>query len=149
MIACASAGTLAGAGSQRKDSLPRVRCSSCDDDSRCNVSAAKTEHSELLEVTQTVLNLIKLSRTQKYRRPHVAAMLAIKRLLSHTTNADHLDLGQSPFGQWCLQALHSSVRELRIAAGSVMSEPAFHYRELMAAGGLCQSFFKRLLPPLT
>lgn len=124
MIACASVGTLIEAdnrgGSRDKDSLPRVKCSSCDDDSKCNVPSTTGEHPELLEAIQTVSNLIKLPRTQNYRRPRVAAMLAIKRLLSHTANADHLDLANSPFGQWCLQALHSSIRELRIAAGSVM-----------------------------
>ena len=60
-----------------------------------------------------------MPRIQKYRRPRVAAMLALKRLLSHTSNIDYLDLATSPFGQWCLQVLHSSVRELRVAAGSV------------------------------
>ena len=67
----------------------------------------------------TIASLIKLPKTQKQRRPRVTAMLALKRLLSHTTNLDHLNLATSPFGQWCFQALHSSIRELRVAAGFV------------------------------
>ncbi len=96
-----------------------MKCTLCDDDSRCRFAAVTSEDADTEEAICTIASLIKLPKTQKYRRPRVAAMLALKRLLSHTTNADHLDLATSPFGQWCLQALHSTIRELRIAAGSV------------------------------
>lgn len=49
-------------------------------------------------------------------------MLALKRLLSHTVVEEHLDMTTSTFGQWCLQALRSSIRDLRIAAGLVGRE---------------------------
>lgn len=88
-------------------------------DMKGNYASAPWEGSESAEMFSTIVSLIKLSKTQKIRRPRVAAMLALKRLLSHTVMEEHLDLATSAFGQWCLQALHSSTRELRIAAGLV------------------------------
>ena len=44
-------------------------------------------------------------------------MLATKRTLSHCEEQAHLDLTASVLGQCCLQALRSSSRDLRIAAG--------------------------------
>lgn len=119
LLSCASAGTLSEAPSQEINSTQQMKCALCDEDSRCHSVAMTTDEADSEELIYTIANLIKLPKTQNYRRPRVAAMLALKRLLSHTTNADHLDLATSPFGQWCLQALHSSIRELRIAAGSV------------------------------
>ena len=77
------------------------------------------ESAESEAVFSTITGLMKLPKSSKFRRPRVAAMLALKRLLSHTAKEELLDLTNSSFGQWCLQALHSSLRELRIAAGSV------------------------------
>lgn len=86
---------------------------------RDNNICAPWEGSGSEEVFSTIASLVKLPKTKKFRRPRVAAMLALKRLLSHTVKEEHLDLTTSAFRQWCLQALHSSIRELRIAAGSV------------------------------
>ena len=47
-------------------------------------------------------------------------MMALGRVLSHTNEEQHLSLATSTFGQWCLQALQSSMRELRIAAGRTL-----------------------------
>ena len=63
------------------------------------------------------VKLLKLPKLQKHRRPRVAAMLALKCFLSHTANEENFDLKTSLVGQWCLQALRSSIRELRVAAG--------------------------------
>ena len=49
-------------------------------------------------------------------------MVASKRLLTHTANTDYHDLAQSIYGQWCLQALRASARDLRIAAGFACHE---------------------------
>ncbi|KAH8711053.1 Protein kinase rad3 [Beauveria bassiana] len=54
------------------------------------------------------------------RRPRVAAMLALRRVLLHCEDATALNLETSALGQWCLQSLNSSIRELRIAAGRVI-----------------------------
>lgn len=48
-------------------------------------------------------------------------MIALRRLIQHCTDEGTLDLEQSALGQWCLQALQSSLRELRIAAGRAVT----------------------------
>lgn len=55
------------------------------------------------------------------RRPRVIAMIALRRLVVHSRDAEMLDLEKSALGQWCLQALQSSLRELRIAAGRAIT----------------------------
>lgn len=102
--------------SERGRPAPNM-CYVCDTEMRDNSVSAPWEGSESDEVFSTITSLMKLPKTKKFRRPRVAAMLALKRLLSHTTKEEHLDLTTSSFRQWCLQALHSSIRELRIAAG--------------------------------
>ena len=93
------------------------KCYICDTEMRDSSVSASWEGSGSDEAFLTIISLIKLRTTTKFRRPRVAAMLALKRLLSHTAKEEHLDLTTSAFSQWCLQALHSSIRELRIAAG--------------------------------
>ena len=116
LVACASAHTLSLEPSSEIRGIKQMHCKFCDSDSKDSVIAV-WEGPESEEAFTTIAKLVKLPRTQKYRRPRVAAMLALKRLLSHTSSTDYLSLSNSQFGQWCLQALHSSVRELRIAAG--------------------------------
>lgn len=48
-------------------------------------------------------------------------MVAIRRVIFHARDAEVLDLEKSALGQWCLQSLQSSVRELRIAAGRAIT----------------------------
>jgi hypothetical protein len=145
LLACASARTLTEAPSLENNKTQQMKCTLCDDDSRCKSAAATSENPDLEVIIYTVAALIKLPKTHKYKRPRVAAMLAIKRLLSHTANLDHLDLATSPFGQWCLQALHSSIRELRIAAGLVRNL-CHILLSLMPVGEHCQSSCKQLVP---
>lgn len=118
-VACASAQALSGIATGDHGRPVHNKCYICDTDMGANSVSAPWEGSESEEVFSTIVSLIKLPKTQKFRRPRVAAMLALRRLLSHTAKEEHLDLTASAFGQWCLQALQSSVRELRIAAGSV------------------------------
>lgn len=115
-LACASASRVSS--TDGRFSL-QFKCYICDAESRDSSRSTSSVGPELEEGFSVLARLINLPRIQKHRRPRVAAMLALKRLLSHTLNMDYLDLATSPFGQWCLQALHSSIRELRVAAGSV------------------------------
>lgn len=48
-------------------------------------------------------------------------MVCLRRLIVHADDQASLDLETSELGKWCLQSLQSSVRELRIAAGLVLS----------------------------
>lgn len=47
-------------------------------------------------------------------------MIATRRVAMHCADEDFLDLETSELGQWCLQSLNSSLRELRIAAGRTL-----------------------------
>lgn len=48
-------------------------------------------------------------------------MIALRRVVLHSRDPKMLDLEKSILGQWCLQALQSSLRELRIAAGRAIT----------------------------
>lgn len=74
------------------------------------------------EVTILFEKLVRLPALAESRRPRVAAMLALRRMVLHCQDRpDLLDLETSSLGQWCLQSLNSSVRELRIAAGRCLA----------------------------
>lgn len=47
-------------------------------------------------------------------------MIALRRLVAHCEDTSFLDIETSNPGQWCLQSLNSSVRELRVAAGRTL-----------------------------
>ncbi|KAI8722117.1 Non-specific serine/threonine protein kinase [Fusarium sp. LHS14.1] len=65
--------------------------------------------------------LVRLPSIAESRRPRVAAMLALRRVVQHCDDTELLNLETSALGQWCLQSLNSSLRELRIAAGRVLA----------------------------
>ncbi|CCF40655.1 protein kinase rad3 [Colletotrichum higginsianum] len=44
----------------------------------------------------------------------------MRRIINHADITQLIDLETSALGQWCLQSLHSSVRELRIASGRAL-----------------------------
>ena len=96
------------------------RCLVCDVDSKDKAHSEADSRIKLEELLATLSDLIRLPRNQKSRQPRIAAMMALRRLLSHTTDDQYMNLGTSKFGQWCLQALQSSLRELRIAAGRTL-----------------------------
>ncbi|EEP77729.1 hypothetical protein UREG_02578 [Uncinocarpus reesii 1704] len=50
----------------------------------------------------------------------IAGMLALRRLLIHDPKSEDVQLGTGPYGEFCLQSLRSSIRELRIAAGQTL-----------------------------
>ena len=120
-LACASVQTLSEVSVSGLGRLGLYKCHICDTDIRDTIVSAPWEGSGSAEAFSTIISLIKLPKTHRLRRPRVSAMLALKRLLSHTLKEEYLDLKTSAFGQWCLQALHSSTRELRIAAGLVIT----------------------------
>lgn len=78
---------------------------------------------ELEHISTIFSELLQLLQKPKRRGPRVAAMITLKRLLLHASFSEHHDLANSLYGQWCLQALRASARELRIAAGSVHQAP--------------------------
>ena len=91
-------------------------CTACDSPSQARTSPTRIEQDLAEELYTLMLELVKMSQEQKNPPPRVAAMVSLKRLLMHTTCSSHLELKPSSLGQWCLQSLRSSVRELRLAA---------------------------------
>ncbi len=120
-LACASAGNGDASLFRFRGAKRHGKCAFCDADARTRSSPVAWEGIESEEMLTLVANLFRLPKIQKSRQPRVAAVMALGRLISHTANPDNLSLTSSPFGQWCLQSLHSSLRELRIAAGRTMS----------------------------
>ncbi|KAJ4405694.1 serine/threonine-protein kinase M1 [Neurospora sp. IMI 360204] len=81
----------------------------------CDDVATKTTAYKILE------KLIKSPSFRESRRPRVYAMVRLQRMLRHTVLPEFRDLGQSVLGQWCVQSLRSSIRELRIGAGRALA----------------------------
>lgn len=99
----------------------RPKCELCDSNGRVNGRLLPQADSvEIRELLMTISEMIKSPKSQRSKQPRIAAMIAIGRVLSHTNNEPCLDLATSTLGHWCLQALQSSLRELRIAAGRAL-----------------------------
>lgn len=69
------------------------------------------------EAISTFVALTKSSAFLDSRQARVLAMFALRRFTVHFHDEEFVDLEKSTLGQWCLQSLNSSVRELRVAAG--------------------------------
>ena len=92
-------------------------CSACDGDMRELSELSYMDEMRCEELMIIVMRLLDLPHVPSSDRPRITAMTAIRHLCMHTRNAKHLDLSVSPLGQWCLHALGSALRELRLAAG--------------------------------
>ena len=127
-IPCAAHGSLME--TKFRDGILRPKCFLCEglklpdsfplDEERCQKIS--------IEAIATFSNLIKSTAFLDSRRPRVLAMIALRRFTVHFTSPSFVDFEQSILGQWCLQSLKSSIRELRVAAGYVTSvNPRDHY----------------------
>ncbi|KAJ4386405.1 serine/threonine-protein kinase M1 [Gnomoniopsis smithogilvyi] len=90
-------------------------------------------------VTQSLVSivftkLVTLASFRESQRSRVVAMIALRRVILHSEDPELFDLEKSVLGQWCLQSLQSSVRELRIAAGRAIA--LFLRRDVGQAVGL-------------
>ena len=116
-LACAGAKQLTESLATCRQRSTQYNCSLCDNQlPRMSRTSAiiDTDSNDLISILAVLSKLPQLHRSGK---PRVAAMLAIERALNHCKEQAHLDLTASVFGQCCLQALRSSSRDLRIAAG--------------------------------
>ncbi|KAI4194332.1 MAG: hypothetical protein LQ350_007823 [Teloschistes chrysophthalmus] len=116
-MACAQAKTLQRPNKIRRQRSKELYCSKCDGQWSHDTAATFTSEHGNDQLTALVADLTKLPQMHKTGKPRIAAMLAARRALGHCTEKDHLDLTTSVLGQSCLQALRSSSRDLRIAAG--------------------------------
>jgi len=117
-IPCAAHGSLVAIPSEN-GALKQLECFLCEgwkppdsfhlDEERCRKIS--------IEAIETFSKVVKSAAFLDSRRPRVLAMIALRRFTVHFKNLSFLDFEQSVLGQWCLQSLRSSIRELRIAAG--------------------------------
>lgn len=91
-------------------------CPYCDDSNTLLKYGKVPEAADTTTVSDTLIDLMKLLRSSKSRKPRVAAIQALPRVLRHTADMEYLDLSSSYLGQHCLASLRSSLRELRIGA---------------------------------
>ncbi|KAJ2903302.1 uncharacterized protein MKZ38_010119 [Zalerion maritima] len=80
------------------------------------------QHSQLKTMILELLSgLIEHPAFNESRKPRVVAMMVLRKVILHSEDVAFLDLETSTLGQWCLKSLHSSVRELRVAASRSLS----------------------------
>lgn len=89
-------------------------CERCDEDSKAATGRGDLLTSSCEELLKTLLVLIQNISRQSTAR--VVAMSALRRVIMHTESTSDLALAQTPAGDWCLQSLKSSSRDLRLTA---------------------------------
>lgn len=115
-IPCASHGSLTivhDQGGAIRDS----KCSICEGSKPLNIIEETPDRIASQEAILIFSKLVKSAAFLDSRKPRVLAMIALKRFAVHFKNPEFVDLEVSSLGQWCLQSLRSSIRELRLAAG--------------------------------
>lgn len=115
-IPCATDETVTG-----KITAPLgLQCSFCSDPKGAHLSFCRHPSLKALGI-RLFSKLLKFPSFLQLRRPRVSAMIGLRRMTRHSTASEFWDLEKSGPGQWCLQSLQSSIRELRIAAGRALS----------------------------
>ena len=95
---------------------PTSPCNNCDVDSpKVDDVRQVTGNGEFLKTLIALLPLI-----QKSVRARTLGLLSLRRLLMHTESVEYLGITRSPLGEWSLQSLRSSSRDIRIAASSAL-----------------------------
>ncbi|KAJ2996721.1 hypothetical protein NUW58_g883 [Xylaria curta] len=118
-ICCAADETLIMTSDGKE--LPRFNCFDCRnsrsiiDASTCIDMAAKKFAIEIF------VCLLQTTAFTESRKPRVAAMVSLRRIAKHCDFTEFIDMEVSFAAQWCLKSLHSSQRELRIAAGRTLA----------------------------
>ncbi|KAI0427754.1 phosphatidylinositol 3 [Xylaria sp. FL1042] len=119
-VCCAADETLI-MDTSNDEASPRFNCPDCrtlennPDASMCIDVAAKRYAIEIF------VSLLQTETFAESRKPRVAAMIALRRIAKHTNSSEFIDMEVSVAAQWCLKSLHSSQRELRIAAGRTLA----------------------------
>ncbi|KAL4976514.1 hypothetical protein BDW66DRAFT_166349 [Aspergillus desertorum] len=96
------------------DPLRKQLCYLCDEERRdSDQSDVRTNENDAL---CRILAFI-VPKTSRASNIRVITMATLKRTLMHTSSLTHLQLTNSVFGEFLLNSLRSSVRELRVVAG--------------------------------
>lgn len=119
---------LTGVETTDLSALPEVAPSvyaSLAEDAKCQAwqSLIDLAEHDLPTTLQTVSNLLNVPALRKSGNPRVLSVPAIRACVERTSDAKYTSLRESPFGKHCLEALHSSSRDLRVAGGNTL--PSF------------------------
>ncbi|KAI8948096.1 phosphatidylinositol 3 [Xylaria longipes] len=93
----------------------------------CRSSRDNPDASICVDVTakkfaiEIFVGLLQTATFPESRKPRVAAMVSLRRIAKHCNSSELIDMEVSFAAQWCLKSLHSSQRELRIAAGRTLA----------------------------
>jgi serine/threonine-protein kinase ATR len=89
------------------------------------ITLSQNQHSEVTSIVSQILELPELNQSKKSR---VLSMLALQACAQAAKENSLLDLKNTVFGKACTMALHSSIRELRVAAAHTL--PVFLKHDL-------------------
>ncbi|PWW75517.1 hypothetical protein C7212DRAFT_358109 [Tuber magnatum] len=148
-LSCALAGTLTRVsesfGVQKGWNL--YKCSYCDADTLQAMALERSYSQGGEELFRTLEVIQKLEEFQASTSVRVWAMISLRRLLNHTQDLARLDLAETAMGKWCLNALQSPRRLLRVAAGRTL--PSYvnfkHSQELLRMNRIMIIEFLRTL----
>ena len=105
------------------DTLKGDVCDLCHSDAHKATppkGALEPDINGMKELGLTMLELLNSRDLQQSQHRRVLAVLCIRSFILHSQLPEYLDLQKSPFGEWCLRALNSSTRELRLAASRTL-----------------------------
>ena len=119
---------LAGAQNDRIEDVPDRAVASyvlLDDDAQCQAWRLLADLVLVapLIAAETIHRLVDAMLARQSKLARTLCILAIGAAVNQVQESVYLDLVKSPMGKLCLSLLHSSVRELRIAAGHTL--PSF------------------------
>ncbi len=115
---CAALELLGMTSCQLASSSLDHQCSNCDESNGVpgsNFIAVIPSSEELLKTL-----LVLVQNIPRHSRARIIAMASLRRIILHTDSIEDLKLGQTPAGEWCLQSLKSSSRDLRIMAARTL-----------------------------
>lgn len=121
-MCCAADNTLVINRTSDK-TCPAMHCSYCDDEIADNRSTPESlDKSHKLTAFAIFGRITRSPSFLISRRPRVVTMITLQRLLRHSAEPNLWDMQQpGSLGQWCVQSLQSSLRELRLAAGRALA----------------------------
>lgn len=104
-----------------KNNWHHFRCVACDTTESENHDRSihwdKDSSDESWKDVVAALNsIIAEDHFDKFSKPRILMAVAIRRIFTHISEPDYLDLEISPLGKWLINAMTRSLRELRIAA---------------------------------
>ncbi|KAI1825007.1 phosphatidylinositol 3 [Xylaria intraflava] len=103
------------------EGFPKFNCLNCHSSRECPDNPTCIDALAKKAAIDTFICLLQTPAFSESRKPRVAAMVSLKRMARHCNSLEFLDMENSFAAQWCLKSLHSSQRELRIAAGRTLT----------------------------